>query len=92
MQLRSARLCLDCEEIHLEQQCPVCASESFAFLTRWIPAQERRSTQRPPPPPPPETPKATGADFRWLKRGVAGLAVVAISRWVWRNREKPAGD
>src|SRR5262245_32500541 len=29
MQLRTARLCLDCEEVHEEQQCPVCASESF---------------------------------------------------------------
>ena len=29
MQLRTARLCLDCEEVHDEAQCPVCASETF---------------------------------------------------------------
>jgi hypothetical protein len=48
MQLRNARLCLDCDEVHEDQHCPVCASESFAFLTRWVPAGERRARQRPP--------------------------------------------
>ena len=43
MQLRTARLCLDCEELHEENTCPVCASEMFAFLTRWVPAEERRA-------------------------------------------------
>lgn len=42
MQLRNARLCLDCEEIHEAQQCPLCASETFAFMTRWVPAREGR--------------------------------------------------
>jgi hypothetical protein len=37
MQLRNARLCLDCEEIHDAAHCPACASESFAFITRWVP-------------------------------------------------------
>lgn len=32
----NARLCLDCEEVHDEQHCPVCSSESFAFVTRWV--------------------------------------------------------
>jgi hypothetical protein len=36
MQLRTARVCLDCEEVHDAQQCPTCASETFAFLTRWV--------------------------------------------------------
>ena len=36
MRLDDARLCLDCEEIHEEQECPSCGSEAFAFLTRWI--------------------------------------------------------
>jgi len=31
MQLKVARVCLDCEEIHDSQQCPVCASETFAY-------------------------------------------------------------
>ena len=30
MQLRNARLCLDCEEVHDAQQCPACASAMFA--------------------------------------------------------------
>ena len=47
MQLRVARVCLDCEEIHDALQCPVCASQSFAYLTRWLPAPERRILSRP---------------------------------------------
>jgi hypothetical protein len=38
MQLRNARLCLDCEEVHDAAHCPMCASESFAFITRWVPS------------------------------------------------------
>jgi hypothetical protein len=36
MRLDDARLCLDCEEIHEERECPACGSEAFAFLKRWI--------------------------------------------------------
>jgi hypothetical protein len=36
MRLDDARLCLDCEEVHEEQECPACGSEAFGFLTRWI--------------------------------------------------------
>jgi hypothetical protein len=36
MRLDDARLCLDCEEIHNEHECPACGSEAFAFLKRWI--------------------------------------------------------
>jgi hypothetical protein len=36
MRLDDARLCLDCEEIHEEQECPACGSEAYGFLTRWI--------------------------------------------------------
>jgi len=54
MQLRNARLCLDCDEIHQESRCPICASESFAFIKRWVPASERRAR--------PRTPETNGAD------------------------------
>jgi hypothetical protein len=54
MQLRVARLCLDCEEVHDEYRCPVCASDHFTYLTRWVPAPERRERPRPPQAPPPE--------------------------------------
>jgi hypothetical protein len=49
MNLRNARLCLDCEELHTEERCPVCASEASCFLIRWIPPNnddERRPRER----------------------------------------------
>jgi hypothetical protein len=54
MQLRMARLCLDCEEVHDEYRCPVCASDHFTYLTRWVPAPERRQQPRAPAPPSPD--------------------------------------
>ena len=47
MQLRVARLCLDCEELHVEKRCPRCTSEHHAFLTTWLPSEERRRRRRP---------------------------------------------
>jgi len=81
MQLRVARVCLDCEEVHEAQQCPLCASESFAFLTRWVPVDERRRSRGPAAPAAPEPPASSAA--RWVKRGVAGVAVVAAGQWLW---------
>jgi hypothetical protein len=37
MRLAVARVCLDCEEVHDGDRCPVCSSETFAFLKRWVP-------------------------------------------------------
>ena len=82
MQLRTARLCLDCEEIHEGQQCPLCLSEAFAYLSRWVPAEERRTRRLPSAVK--VTPQPTGA-ARWVKRGVFGLAVFAASRWLWQS-------
>ena len=48
MQLRVARLCLDCEELHVSDSCPICASERYAFLSKWLPSEERRRWRRPP--------------------------------------------
>ena len=53
MKLDAARLCLDCEEIHESQICPICSSEAFAYLTRWVQPSvqreaERRAIERPP--------------------------------------------
>lgn len=47
MQLRSARLCLDCEELHEAQVCPICASESFAYLSRWVNLPNKSDRSRP---------------------------------------------
>jgi hypothetical protein len=82
MQLRNARLCLDCEKLHEEPKCPICASESFAFLSRWIPVEERRTRRRSvrPAAPPPKS-QVT----RWAQRGAVGLAALALSGWLWQS-------
>jgi len=81
MQLRTARLCLDCEEVHENQQCPVCLSEAGVYLMRWIPAEERRTRRFPSAVK--VTPVASNP-ARWIRRGVFGLAVFAASRWLWQ--------
>src|SRR5262245_2152382 len=86
MQLRSARLCLDCEELHEEAQCPICASEAFVFLTRWIPVDDRRTRKRSVPRPAPPPPRVS----RLVKNGAVGLAVLATARWLLRNAPAPA--
>jgi hypothetical protein len=100
MQLRLARLCHDCEEVHADQRCPVCASETFTFMTRWVPAPERRAKPRPPQPPPeadvyrrltqPETnDSGTG---RFLRRAAVGLTAVGMAGWLWRRSSGKSGD
>jgi hypothetical protein len=107
MQLRNARLCLDCDEVHDESHCPICASESFAFIKRWVPASERRARQRPP--------EIDGAHrdtvntyksllaasqdeeprltLRQLVRGGAvSLAILGAAGWMWkRNAQRGNG-
>ena len=77
MQLRVARLCLDCEELHVEDCCPVCASQRYAFLSTWLPSDERRKWRRAAPKP--ETP-ARGP-FRAIKR--------FLSRWFGDGEPEP---
>jgi hypothetical protein len=43
MRLTTARLCLDCEEIHHDESCPACASEASVYLARWIPQMSASS-------------------------------------------------
>jgi hypothetical protein len=98
MQLRVARLCHDCEEIHADQHCPVCASETFTFITRWVPAPERRAKPRPLEPPPeaevyrrltqPETNE--GGAGRLLRRAAVGLTAVGMAGWLWRRSVRNA--
>ena len=85
MQLRTARLCLDCEELHEENTCPICASEMFAYLTRWVPAEERRTRRRMPAPEKALEQSAKSGASRWVRRGAAGLAIVAAGRWLLEN-------
>lgn len=84
MQLRRARLCLDCEEIHDAQQCPVCASESFVYLSRWVPAPERRARPRPPGSafPAPQLP----SKGKMVGIGIASLGIFGLAQWLARGR------
>jgi hypothetical protein len=96
MQLRNARLCLDCEEVHDAQQCPACASEMYAPITRWVVAPERRTHSRSEPP----SPSASRAEIyrellnaenrpsrtrRLLKGGVLGVAAIGLLGWFMRT-------
>ena len=95
MQLNVARLCLDCEDIHEQQTCPVCGSESFAFISRWIPPRERPTPTRTQPLPSPEAAdtyrqlisptEPASSSNRWLRRGAMGLAAVSMAGWAWRR-------
>src|SRR5437870_1410964 len=66
MQLRVARLCLDCEELHVDDACPICASSRYAFLSIWLPSQERRRWRRPAPSL--SEPNLTGAMWQHIAR------------------------
>jgi hypothetical protein len=100
MQLRTARVCLDCEEVHDAQQCPICASETFAYLTRWVPAPERRQRPRTAEVGDRETvntyremltPERTN---KWslVRRGAVGLAIFGLAGWLWRRNAKPESE
>jgi hypothetical protein len=98
MRLVNARLCLDCEEVHGEQHCPICGSESFAFLTRWVTPSDTITdaaprTTRPPDP----LDRREQVDVykqllnptpprrgRLVARGALGLALLGVARMWWR--------
>jgi hypothetical protein len=106
MQLRSARLCLDCDEVHDAQQCPQCASESFAFITRWVPIPDRPDRQLTRPRAQEvSSPEALGAyremlqpaerhggGWRTIRRGALGLAIFGIAGWLWRQNSRAPGQ
>jgi hypothetical protein len=79
MQLRVARLCLDCEELYVGESCPICASERFAFLSNWLPSEERRRWRRPAPKPG----QAPGGRVQTL--------LGRISAWLGNPQPDPAG-
>jgi hypothetical protein len=95
MQLSVARLCLDCEEIHEHERCPICTSEAFAYVTRWVKvdAHVRNQPQRGSPPESPEKlqayremldPDGTGTrTSRWIRNGGVLLAAGYLARWGW---------
>jgi hypothetical protein len=105
MKLTNARLCLDCDEVHEDNQCPMCASESFAFIKRWVTTPEKRVRTAAVAKPPSETVAtyrallaASPADAqptttkRLLRGGALGLAVLGAAGWILhrKNAEKSA--
>ena len=94
MQLKIARVCLDCDEVHDAQHCPVCASEAFAYLTRWVPAPERRARPRATTSPEADVYReltqpdsSTPKRGHLLKRSALGVIVIAAAGWIWRLNE-----
>lgn len=103
MQLRNARLCLDCEEVHDAQQCPVCASETFAFMTRWVPAPERRERPRRQEPSRPvelqayrtlldAEHKPNGRGWALARQGAMGIALIGVAGWLWKSASANVAD
>ena len=106
MQLRVARLCLDCEEVHDTAQCPLCASETFTYLVRWIPSDERRRRPRTDAVQPTSQTAGEVDTYRriaagdaapprgrhLLQKGVVGLAALGLVGWLWgRKDDEPGG-
>jgi RNA polymerase subunit RPABC4/transcription elongation factor Spt4 len=97
MRLRDARLCLDCDEVHDSAICPVCGSESFTYISRWVPLPE---TERPSRPElaeqanvyrellSDEGPPRRG---KLLKGGLLGLTALGLAGWAWRTARPPKG-
>ena len=99
MQLRTARLCLDCSEVHDAQRCPACASESFAYLTRWVPETERQKG----PPRAESSPEAevyrellhpeqARTNRRMLKQGLLGLTALGLAGYFLKSSRRGNGD
>ena len=96
MHLSVARLCLDCQEIHDGDRCPVCTSEAFGFVTRWVKVEAPARRQ------PPRDESAAGAarvdtyrqilnppseksrTARWLQRGGLLMAAGYLARLGWQ--------
>ena len=99
MQLRDARLCLDCEEVHDAQQCPLCASERFSFITRWVSLSDGEARTREETSPRAETfrqlidaaaapPPPRSRVKKVVSNGAFGLAAVGLLGWLWRSSSK----
>jgi hypothetical protein len=107
MRLMNARLCLDCEEVHDQQHCPVCSSESFAFLTRWVvPSDTVSDSARTARPPDPVGRREQVDAYRQILNpnsqaprrgrmvagGALGLALIGLARLVWRAAPEPKSN
>lgn len=98
-------MCLDCEEVHDEYRCPMCASDQFSYLSRWVPTPERPTRPRPAPTPTPEAevyrqlvrgvpaPKRSGRLSKtWMGLGAAGLGAAGLAGLFLGARRARGGD
>jgi len=72
--------------------CPVCSSETFAYISRWVPAPERRVKPRPAPSNDVEVYRqllsgepAQPTAMRWLRRGAFGVAALGAAAYAWKR-------
>jgi hypothetical protein len=99
MRLRDARLCLDCDEVHDLTMCPACGSESFTYISRWVPVPDSERPQRPQPSEQVTVyrellaggePRSRGSKL--LKGGLLGLTALGIAGWAWRSTRPNGKD
>lgn len=96
MHLSVARLCLDCQEIHDKDRCPLCTSDAFGFITRWVkadatPAYTSRDTKRAASSSKIDsyrqivgsTPRRSRAET-WLRKGGLVMAAGYLARLGWQ--------
>ena len=62
--------------------------EAFAYLTRWIPVDDRPKRKRLATRPQPPAPILS----RLVKGGAVGLAVLAAAQFLWRAAPPPPND
>ena len=75
--------------------CPACASETFTFLTRWVPSPEPRKERPEHTSPQVEIYRnllggnnASGSNrTRMLKQGLIGLTAVGLFGWLWQSSQ-----
>ena len=93
MRLRDARLCLDCDEVHDATICPVCGSESFTYISRWVPLPDGERAKRPEATPEQATvyrellagTEPPSLKSKLVKGGLVGLTALGIAGWAWRS-------
>ncbi len=86
IELRRARLCLDCEMIFEGAACPACTSESYVPVTRWIRPTVRQGPEQPAPLPPP-APKPRRL---WRKSLYVGLGAYGVWKMLFEPSRRRA--
>ena len=72
----------------------MCGSESFAFLSRWVPIPEGTRAPKPSTSEQAEVFRELLSPHpknrRLLKRGLLGLTAIGIAGWAWRSARAAA--